>query len=76
MEAFGAIPFVNSLSTNPAKWSNTLQRRQQPTSCLSVFNHFVGLTLKRLYFFILRRVLRALSIIYDEAFAKTSNMDV
>ena len=34
------------LSTNPLKWSNTL--RQKPTNCCSLFDHFVGLALKRL----------------------------
>ena len=40
----------NSLSANSTKWSNTLTtiRWQKPTSCLSVFDHFVGLALKRL----------------------------
>ena len=30
--------------------------RQEPTNCLSVFNHFVGLTLKRLSEFICCRI--------------------
>ena len=40
----------NSLSANSTKWSNTLTtiRWQKPTRCLSVFDHFVGLALKRL----------------------------
>ena len=40
----------NPLSTNPAKWSNTLKiiRRLLPTNCLMVFDHFVGLALKGL----------------------------
>ena len=37
------IFYVNPLTVNPTKWSNTL-----PTNCLSVFNHFVGLALKGL----------------------------
>ena len=41
---------LNSLSTNPKKWSNRLQ--QFVSSCrrivLSMFDHFVGLTLKGL----------------------------
>ena len=39
----------NSLSTNPTKWSNTLKQffSNLPTDCLSVLDHFVGLTLKR-----------------------------
>ena len=42
----------NKLSVNPTKWSNTLKtiRQQQPTNCLSVFDHFVGLAIKRLIF--------------------------
>ena len=40
---------LNHLSANPTKWSNTQTiRRQQPTNCLSVFDHFVGLALKGL----------------------------
>ena len=37
---------INPLSANPTKWSNTLKqtiRRQKPTNCLSVFDHFVEL---------------------------------
>ena len=42
--------FFNPFNTNPTKWSNTLKqiRRQQPTNCLSVFDHFVGPALKGL----------------------------
>ena len=38
------------LSANPTKWSNTLKQfaGKLPTNCLSVFDHFVGLTLKGL----------------------------
>ena len=40
---------LNPLSTNPAKWSNTLKFRwQQPANCLVVFDRFVGLVLKGL----------------------------
>ena len=41
---------VNSLSANPTKWLNTLKQfiDKLPTSCLSVFEHFVGLELKGL----------------------------
>ena len=35
---------VNLLSANPRKW-------QKPTNCLSLFDHFVGLALKRLLCF-------------------------
>ena len=42
--------FVNPLSANPTKWSNTLTQfvGNLPTKCLSVFDHFVGLALKGL----------------------------
>ena len=42
--------YFNLLSANPTKWSNTLKPFfvNFPTNCLSVFDHFVGLTLKRL----------------------------
>ena len=38
------------LSANITKWSNTLKQfvDKLPTNCLSVFDHFVGLTLKGL----------------------------
>ena len=38
------------LSANSTKWSNTLKQfvGKLPTICLSVFDHFVGLALKRL----------------------------
>ena len=41
---------VNPLSTNIAKWSNTLKQfvSTLPTNCLSVFDNFVGLVLKAL----------------------------
>ena len=42
--------FLNPLSANPTKWSNTLKQYvgNLPTNCLSVFDHFVKLTLKGL----------------------------
>ena len=41
---------VNPLSANPTKWSNTLKQfvGKLPTSCLSVFDHFVKLALNGL----------------------------
>ena len=41
---------VNLLSTNFIKWSNTLKQfvGKFPTNCLSVFDHFVGFTIKGL----------------------------
>ena len=41
---------VNPLSANPEKWSNTLKQivGNLPTICLSVFDHFMNLTLKGL----------------------------
>ena len=46
---FKDIP-VNPLSANRTKWSNTLKQfvGKLPTNCLSVFDHFVRLALKRL----------------------------
>ena len=43
---------LNPLSTNPTKWPNTLKQfvGKLPTNCLSVFDHFVKLTLKGLSF--------------------------
>ena len=42
--------FLNSFSANFTKWSNTLKQfvGNQPTNCLRVFDHFLGLALKRL----------------------------
>ena len=42
--------FINTLSANPAKWSNTLEQfvGKLPTNFLSVFDHFVKLALKAL----------------------------
>ena len=39
---------LNPLSANPTKWSNTLKPfvGNLPTTCLSVFDHFVGLAPK------------------------------
>ena len=39
--------YVNPLSANPTKWSNTLKQfvGKLPTDCLSVFDHFVELAL-------------------------------
>ena len=42
--------FFNPLNTIPTKWSNTLKLKQQPTNCMSVFDHFVGLAFKGLNF--------------------------
>ena len=40
---------LHPLSANPTKWSNARWRWSKlPTNCLSVFDHFVGLTLKGL----------------------------
>ena len=42
--------YISTLSANPTKWSNTLKQfvGKLPTNCLSVFGHFVKLTLKGL----------------------------
>ena len=44
------LVFINPLSANFTKWSNTLKQfvSNLTTNCLSVFDHFVGLTLKGL----------------------------
>ena len=41
---------INPLNANFTKWSNTFKQfvSNLPTSCLSVFDHFVGLALKGL----------------------------
>ena len=41
---------INPLSANFTNWSNTLKQfvGNLPMNCLSVFDHFVGLALKRL----------------------------
>ena len=41
---------LNPLSANPTNWPNTLEQfvGKLPTNCLSVFGHFVKLTLKGL----------------------------
>ena len=41
---------LNPLSANPTKWSNTLNQfvGKLQTNCLSVLDHFVGLSLKGL----------------------------
>ena len=42
--------YLNPLSANPTKWSNTLKQLvgNLPTNCLSVFDHFVNLALQGL----------------------------
>ena len=42
---------INPWNTSPTKWSNTLKQfvSKLPTSCLSVFDSFVGCTLKGLH---------------------------
>ena len=44
------IRYINPLSANPTKWSSTLKQLagNLPMNCLSVFDHFVKLALKRL----------------------------
>ena len=40
--------YINPLSANPIKWSNTLKQfvGNLPTYCMSVFEYFAGLTFK------------------------------
>ena len=44
------VSFINHLRANPTKWSNALKQlvSKLPMNCLSVFDHFVGLTLNEL----------------------------
>ena len=44
--------FINPLSANPTKWSNTLKQfvGNLPANCLSVFDDFAGLALKGFIF--------------------------
>ena len=39
--------YLNTLSANPTKWSNTLKQFVGCSNCLSVFDHFVGLALSK-----------------------------
>ena len=50
LEDLQNICSINPLSANPTKYLNTLKQfvGKLPTNCLSVFDHFVGLALKRL----------------------------
>ena len=47
--------FFNPLSAKPRKWSDTLKQfvGKLPTNCLSAFDHFLGLALKGLIFYLL-----------------------
>ena len=56
MIAYRANLMLNPLSANPTKWSNTLKQfvGKLPANCLSVFDHFVGLTLNGLTHFLVR----------------------
>ena len=45
---FYSILPLNPVSANFIKWSNTHKASKLPTNRLSVFDHFVGLTLKGL----------------------------
>ena len=55
---------INPLNANPTKWPNTLKQLvgKLPTNCLSVFGHFLNLTLKglRVSYLILRVILELL----------------
>ena len=48
--------FLNPLNANPTKWPNTFKQfvGKLPTSCLSVFGHFVNLAVKGLTIVIFR----------------------
>ena len=55
---------INPLNANPTKWPNILKQlvAKLPTNCLSVFGHFLNLTLKglRVSYLILRVILELL----------------
>ena len=55
---------INPLNANPTKWPNILKQLvgKLPTNCLSVFGHFLNLTLKglRVSYLILRVILELL----------------
>ena len=59
---------VNPLSANPTKWSNNLKQfvGNLPTNYLSMFDHFVGLTLKRLIKTTILRLLSRFSKIFEK----------
>ena len=50
LEIFSTPNLLNFLSANPTKWPNTVKQfvGNLLTNCLSVFDHFVKLALKRL----------------------------
>ena len=54
--AYNIFMVINLLSANPIKWSNILKTisRLLSTNCLSVFDHFVGLTLKELISYLVK----------------------
>ena len=67
--------FFNLLNTNLTKWSNTLKQfvGKLPTNCLSMFDHFVGLVLKRLIASIESLCLLFYSWLLDANLTKWSN---
>ena len=50
LKGISGMIWVNPLNANSTKWSNTFHQffGKMPTSCLSMFDHFVGLALKGL----------------------------
>ena len=60
--------YVNPLCANPTKWPNTLKQfvGKLPTNCLSVFDHFVKLSLK---------VLTAMRAIFDNYCAYMTHIE-
>ena len=44
LDTIASTTYLNPLSTNFTKWSNTLKQfvDKLPTNCLSVFDHFVN----------------------------------
>ena len=57
-----SVILIKPLIANPTKWSNTLKQffGKLPTSCLNLFDHFVGLALKGLKF-----ILQIIRLVYQ-----------
>ena len=67
---------INPLNANLRKWSNTIKQfvGNLPTNCLSVFDHSVGLALKRLINTYIIKV--NLIAVMTSSLNLTSNVDV
>ena len=65
----------NPLSANPTKWSNTHKQFvfKLPTNCLSVFDLFVGLALKRLIYLLHHFTIDRYNFMYPHCSYSTNN---